>query len=706
MHIKKLVTTALIAASAVSTAAGARGKAPAPDMFDNDSIQQTRHVMPKKGMRARMVNIHHDLLQADTITLNLFNDTVVTAVRDKLVDNVNGHTSWIGHVEGEPHSEVFLTIHGKMMSGVVEMDGQTFEINPKGKNLHEIMQVNPAKNPKHSGTQTAEDFLQTGAVPEPDVAGTTGSTTPTTQAATAGTVIDVLVAYTAKAKNNAGGQTGIEARIANAVAMANQAYLNSKIDMQLNLVKTVEVSYTESGDMSKSLTDLTGTTDGKMDEIHALRNQFGADQVSLVTADTNYCGIAYMMSSGFASPAFAPYAFSVVHDDSVYACLSGQTLAHELGHNQGNNHNVEDSGGTSGAYSYSFAHRLCQSGGFRTIMGYSCSGATRVSYFSNPSITLASGYAAGTATANNAQSMNNTKALVASFRPTATTTAATPPSSPSATAAIALSSSQISLLWADNSSDETGFRLERSANGTNWTEFAVTAANVTNFNDTGLAASTTYQYRVRSFNGNGNSSYSNVVSATTAAQVVCNTAAPTLNMTPASILVKGGATVSLAASFTNNDSSGCSPTTFALANSDGSTLGSYALSPAGSASANWTFTAPTSDGAFTKTMTLSGANHSSVTASTVVTVDATAPSAPAITTRMLRRYQVTLNWTASTDSGSGFDHYEISRNGKVLANTTSQSFVDKLQSRGSYTYTVKAFDKAGNSAGGTSTISF
>ncbi|PPD03939.1 MAG: hypothetical protein CTY29_07755 [Methylobacter sp.] len=706
MLIKKLTTATLMAATVLSVTANARGKAPAPDMFDNDGIQQTRKAMPRKGMRARRVNVHNDLLQTDKITLNLFDDTIVTAVRDKLVDNVNGHTSWVGHVEGEPDSEVFLTMHGKMMSGVVEMDGKIFEINPKGKNQHEIMQVNPAKNPGHSGTQTADDFLQTGAVPEADTPSTAGSIAPSAQAATTGTVIDLMVAYTAKAKNNASGQAGIEAKITNAVAMANQAYLNSHVDMQLNLVKMVEVNYAESGNMSQSLTDLTGTKDGKMDEIHSLRNQYGADQVSLITADTNYCGIAYMMSSGFTSAAFAPYAFSVVHDDSVYACLSGQTLAHELGHNQGNNHNVEDSGGSSGAYSYSFAHRLCQTNGFRTIMSYACTGGTRISYFSNPNVTLTSGYTTGTSTANNAQSMNNTKALVASFRPTATTTVAVAPKAPGNLAASALSSSQINLAWTDNSTDETGFRLERSTDGVNWVEFAVTAGNVTSFSDTGLAASTTFQYRARSYNGNGNSGYSNVVSAATTTQVVCNSATPTLNMTPGSLLVKGGATVSLSASFTNNDTSACSSTNFTLTNSDGSTIGSYGLSPSGSASASWTFTAPTSDGTFTKIMTLSGANHSNVTASAAITVDATAPTAPALTARMLRRYQVTLNWTASSDTGSGIDHYEVSRNGTVLGNTSSLSFVDKLRNRGSYTYTVKAFDKAGNSAGASKTFSF
>ena len=335
----------------------------------------------------------------------------------------------------------------------------------------------------------------------------------------------MLVVYTTKAKNNASGQAGIEAKITNAVAMANQAYINSKIDMQINLVGMAETNYVETGNMSTSLTDLTGTSDGKMDEVHSLRNQFGADQVALISADANYCGIGYMMNSSWISSAFASYAFSVVHDDSVYACLSNNTLAHETGHNQGDQHDIENSGGSAGAYSYSYGYRLCQAGGFRTVMSYACTGGTRVSYFSNPNVSLTTGEVTGSAAANNALSMTNTKAIVAAFRSAAVAL----PGAPGSLSAAALSSSQIKLTWLDNSSNEIGFRLERSANGINWSEFAVVGSNVTSFTDTGLTGATSYQYRARAYNSAGNSSYSNIGTATTNV-VVIDTTAPTVSI--------------------------------------------------------------------------------------------------------------------------------------------------------------------------------
>ena len=103
-------------------------------------------------------------------------------------------------------------------------------------------------------------------------------------------------------------------------------------------------------------------------------------------------------------------------------------------------------------------------------------------------------------------------------------TAAAPPA-PSALSATPISSSQINLAWTDNSSNEGGFRIERSTDNVNFTEIATTAVNAIAYSNTGLAASTTYYYRVRAFNSGGNSAYSNTASATTQASLL--PAAPT-----------------------------------------------------------------------------------------------------------------------------------------------------------------------------------
>lgn len=96
----------------------------------------------------------------------------------------------------------------------------------------------------------------------------------------------------------------------------------------------------------------------------------------------------------------------------------------------------------------------------------------------------------------------------------------TPPATPNAPSNLtgtAVSRTQINLAWADNSNNETGFRLERCQNATctNFAQVVQTAANVTSYSNTGLKRNTTYRYRVRSYNAVGNSAYSNIVNVTT-----------------------------------------------------------------------------------------------------------------------------------------------------------------------------------------------
>lgn len=93
----------------------------------------------------------------------------------------------------------------------------------------------------------------------------------------------------------------------------------------------------------------------------------------------------------------------------------------------------------------------------------------------------------------------------------------TAPSAPtSLTASTSLiSTTTINLSWADNSSNETSFKVERGTDGINFTQIGSTTANVTAYSNSGLAPGI-YYYRVRASNTAGNSGYSNVASATIA----------------------------------------------------------------------------------------------------------------------------------------------------------------------------------------------
>jgi hypothetical protein len=126
--------------------------------------------------------------------------------------------------------------------------------------------------------------------------------------------------------------------------------------------------------------------------------------------------------------------------------------------------------------------------------------------------------------------------LVAAFNAGATSDssnealATTAPAAPSGLAATPVSSSRINLSWSDVTG-ETGFLIERSVDQTTWSQIATTGANVTTYASVGLAASTTYYYRVRATNSGGNSPFSNVASGSTLA-------APTLPAAPSGLVAK------------------------------------------------------------------------------------------------------------------------------------------------------------------------
>ncbi|GAB4477111.1 MAG: hypothetical protein OHK0057_26500 [Thermoflexibacter sp.] len=94
-----------------------------------------------------------------------------------------------------------------------------------------------------------------------------------------------------------------------------------------------------------------------------------------------------------------------------------------------------------------------------------------------------------------------------------------------------VSSSQINLSWTDNSSNELGYLIERSAvapifpNPTTFVQVGQVGANITTFNDFGLAANTTYWYRISAIQQNGIATHYNgqcIVSATTSVGTTTN----------------------------------------------------------------------------------------------------------------------------------------------------------------------------------------
>lgn len=358
------------------------------------------------------------------VTLDLFDAGTRTLELDEPEVHRNKTKVWRGRLQGEKESDVTLAIRGTKVVGTILSDHRLYKIEPAEDNRHRLVEIDEdAMPPDHHplvvpDDGTPADLLTDEPTPQSDI----------TAAATTNTIVDLLVVYTSTARSKQGGQAAMKALIALGVDLANQAYSNSRIAMQLRLVNASEVAYTESGNISTDLSRLRKTTDGFMDTVHRLRDHYKADLVAMIVDNGGgYCGIAYVMANG-ARAGFAPYAFSVTDRE----CVANNTLTHELGHNMGDAH--DRASGGAGVYPYSYGYRD-PIGKFRTIMAYACPNVScpRVKYFSNPKI-LINGRPAGidhavnpTNSADNARSMNAVRSIVAAWRAGTSTSAAASP---------------------------------------------------------------------------------------------------------------------------------------------------------------------------------------------------------------------------------------------------------------------------------------
>ncbi len=370
--------------------------------------------------RVRKARVHLPALQSSSLRLELFEDVQPTLTRRTLERPSADALVWVG--DDEQGSQAVLTVANGVLTGTVFADHRTFEITIDADGEYSVLELDTGAFP--TDDPDAEDLVPPAAAADNAIGDATGlvatSSTSTTTTSTTAVEITVMIVWTPKAETAAGGRSAMDSLALNAVAIANLVYANSGVNARLTLVYKAPVTYTESpSSISTDLGNLRGTSDGKIDQVHTVRNQYAADVVSLIGEGymaNGACGVGGLMTS--LSTSFAPYAFNVVDRKCAIGNLS---YAHEVGHNEGLQHNPSNASTTpSQPYAYGYQD---PSGYFRTVLSYGSS--TRIPYLSNPAVTYNT-RVTGTSSQNNARALNTNAATIAAFR--GTSSGATTPS--------------------------------------------------------------------------------------------------------------------------------------------------------------------------------------------------------------------------------------------------------------------------------------
>ena len=334
-------------------------------------------------------------------------------------ENPGGGYSMSGKLEGEPLSHFLATAHeDAFVASITTGDEipQHFAIGMNALGVHEIQKINPNQSHSCEGAITPpialsseKPILQSDEQdqsPEVNADEVPGDET--------NTIIDVMIVYTAAAKNNRGGQSAIIAAANQAVNWTNIAFANSGLDLSYRLAHAGEVPYTESGSSNTDLRSLQDTD--ATPEIHALRDNYGADLVSLWT-DSDYGGLGNLGALNRWTD--GRFAFSVCSSSTQFGSSKIYSIfAHECGHNLGCGHGRiqdEEPGPSDTFREYGAGWRWTDRNfnQWRTIMVYRP--GERVQHFSNPNVNY-NGLPTGTATDDNARVISQMMEQVSNYR--------------------------------------------------------------------------------------------------------------------------------------------------------------------------------------------------------------------------------------------------------------------------------------------------
>ena len=274
---------------------------------------------------------------ASSISFQLKDDLAVTGMVQQFEQNAAGSAIWTGTVGSSPDSFfVLVERDGNIAAHVSAPEGEFYVLPTDQSNVYRVDQV-----------QTATDTGARCKVKMADKAGRRAgiaAEASPTALRDDGKRIDILVVYTAEAEKYYGTADKLKVAVDLAEKETNLAMQKSQLDLQVKVVNIVKVSFKE------TLSDADGTSDSDLDrlakgadgkEARDLRDANHADQVTLLRAQGDMEGIAFLLEAPLQPESDQKEAFSALRVDNV---VYKYNFTHELGHNLGCNHNAPKTG--------------------------------------------------------------------------------------------------------------------------------------------------------------------------------------------------------------------------------------------------------------------------------------------------------------------------------------------------------------------------